>query len=172
MWRRKRVNVQVYPKWRARKLQFDLVNIIFYVNLYLFFPPDFFSARYNFSMRLFLFLAQLFVQNVTTIMYTFSERRFIKSSSYEKFCNWKVSTFFISSCGQYILINCCHNSLVCSLIILCHFFQRDFNIPRRAAKAVHRKSFIATTSPTLPRCHSPLSGMQLLLYCVITFNCV
>lgn len=36
MWRRKRINVQVYPKWRARKLQFDLVNIIFYVNLYLF----------------------------------------------------------------------------------------------------------------------------------------
>lgn len=39
------------------------------------------------------------------------------------------------------------------------FLQRDFNIPRRAAKAAHRKSFIATTSPTLPRCHSPLSGM-------------
>ncbi|XP_012277351.1 microtubule-associated serine/threonine-protein kinase 3 isoform X2 [Orussus abietinus] len=36
--------------------------------------------------------------------------------------------------------------------------QRDFNIPRRMAKAVHRKSFIATTSPTLPRCHSPLSA--------------
>ncbi|XP_032679152.1 microtubule-associated serine/threonine-protein kinase 3 isoform X2 [Odontomachus brunneus] len=35
---------------------------------------------------------------------------------------------------------------------------RDFNIPRRTAKAVHRKSFIATTSPTLPRCHSPLSA--------------
>ncbi|XP_033193233.1 microtubule-associated serine/threonine (MAST) protein kinase dop isoform X1 [Bombus vancouverensis nearcticus] len=35
---------------------------------------------------------------------------------------------------------------------------RDFNIPRRAAKAAHRKSFIATTSPTLPRCHSPLSA--------------
>ncbi|XP_017889113.1 microtubule-associated serine/threonine-protein kinase 3 isoform X2 [Ceratina calcarata] len=35
---------------------------------------------------------------------------------------------------------------------------RDFNIPRRAAKAVHRKSFISTTSPTLPRCHSPLSA--------------
>ncbi|XP_076391550.1 microtubule-associated serine/threonine (MAST) protein kinase dop isoform X3 [Megachile rotundata] len=35
---------------------------------------------------------------------------------------------------------------------------RDFNISRRAAKAVHRKSFIATTSPTLPRCHSPLSA--------------
>ncbi|XP_043579408.1 microtubule-associated serine/threonine-protein kinase 3 isoform X2 [Bombus pyrosoma] len=38
---------------------------------------------------------------------------------------------------------------------------RDFNIPRRAAKAAHRKSFIATTSPTLPRCHSPLSGSPL-----------
>ncbi|EFN76840.1 Microtubule-associated serine/threonine-protein kinase 2 [Harpegnathos saltator] len=38
---------------------------------------------------------------------------------------------------------------------------RDFNIPRRTAKAVHRKSFIATTSPTLPRCHSPLSGSPL-----------
>ncbi|XP_015594405.1 microtubule-associated serine/threonine-protein kinase 3 isoform X2 [Cephus cinctus] len=36
--------------------------------------------------------------------------------------------------------------------------MRDFNIPRRAAKAAHRKSFIATTSPTLPRCHSPLSA--------------
>lgn len=35
---------------------------------------------------------------------------------------------------------------------------RDLNIPRRAAKAAHRKSFIATTSPTLPRCHSPLSA--------------
>ncbi|XP_043256665.1 microtubule-associated serine/threonine-protein kinase 3 isoform X1 [Colletes gigas] len=35
---------------------------------------------------------------------------------------------------------------------------RDFNIPRRAAKAVLRKSFIATTSPTLPRCHSPMSA--------------
>ncbi|XP_034172889.2 microtubule-associated serine/threonine (MAST) protein kinase dop isoform X1 [Osmia lignaria lignaria] len=35
---------------------------------------------------------------------------------------------------------------------------RDFNISRRAAKAAHRKSFIATTSPTLPRCHSPLSA--------------
>ncbi|XP_076668775.1 microtubule-associated serine/threonine (MAST) protein kinase dop isoform X3 [Andrena cerasifolii] len=35
---------------------------------------------------------------------------------------------------------------------------RDFNIPRRAAKTAHRKSFIATTSPTLPRCHSPLSA--------------
>jgi len=38
-------------------------------------------------------------------------------------------------------------------------FQRDFNISRRAAKAAHRKSLITTTSPTLPRCHSPLSGM-------------
>ncbi|XP_071877753.2 microtubule-associated serine/threonine-protein kinase 2-like [Bombus fervidus] len=38
---------------------------------------------------------------------------------------------------------------------------RDFNIPRHAAKAAHRKSFIATTSPTLPRCHSPLSGSPL-----------
>ncbi|XP_001607681.2 microtubule-associated serine/threonine-protein kinase 3 isoform X2 [Nasonia vitripennis] len=36
--------------------------------------------------------------------------------------------------------------------------MRDFNIPRRAAKASHRKSFISTTSPTLPRCHSPLSA--------------
>ncbi|XP_043281471.1 microtubule-associated serine/threonine-protein kinase 3 isoform X2 [Venturia canescens] len=36
--------------------------------------------------------------------------------------------------------------------------MREFNIPRRAAKAAHRKSFIATTSPTLPRCHSPLSA--------------
>ncbi|XP_029678016.1 microtubule-associated serine/threonine-protein kinase 2 isoform X2 [Formica exsecta] len=35
---------------------------------------------------------------------------------------------------------------------------RDFNIPRRAAKAAHRKSLISTTSPTLPRCHSPLSA--------------
>ncbi|XP_011701097.1 PREDICTED: microtubule-associated serine/threonine-protein kinase 3 isoform X3 [Wasmannia auropunctata] len=35
---------------------------------------------------------------------------------------------------------------------------RDFNISRRAAKAAHRKSLIATTSPTLPRCHSPLSA--------------
>ncbi|XP_077255309.1 microtubule-associated serine/threonine (MAST) protein kinase dop isoform X6 [Temnothorax americanus] len=35
---------------------------------------------------------------------------------------------------------------------------RDFNISRRAAKAVHRKSLISTTSPTLPRCHSPLSA--------------
>ncbi|KAL6440172.1 hypothetical protein ACFW04_003046 [Cataglyphis niger] len=34
---------------------------------------------------------------------------------------------------------------------------RDFNIPRRAAKAAHRKSLISTTSPTLPRCHSPLA---------------
>ncbi|XP_043803758.1 microtubule-associated serine/threonine-protein kinase 3 isoform X2 [Apis laboriosa] len=39
--------------------------------------------------------------------------------------------------------------------------MRDFNIPRRTAKAAHRKSFIATTSPTLPRCHSPLSGSPL-----------
>ncbi|XP_028044723.1 microtubule-associated serine/threonine-protein kinase 3 isoform X2 [Monomorium pharaonis] len=38
---------------------------------------------------------------------------------------------------------------------------RDFNISRRAAKAVHRKSLITTTSPTLPRCHSPLSGSPL-----------
>ncbi|XP_011879103.1 PREDICTED: microtubule-associated serine/threonine-protein kinase 3 isoform X2 [Vollenhovia emeryi] len=36
--------------------------------------------------------------------------------------------------------------------------HRDFNISRRAAKAAHRKSLIATTSPTLPRCHSPLSA--------------
>ncbi|XP_015123997.1 microtubule-associated serine/threonine-protein kinase 3 isoform X3 [Diachasma alloeum] len=36
--------------------------------------------------------------------------------------------------------------------------MREFNIPRRAAKAAQRKSFIATTSPTLPRCHSPLSA--------------
>ncbi|XP_043674734.1 microtubule-associated serine/threonine-protein kinase 3 isoform X3 [Vespula pensylvanica] len=36
--------------------------------------------------------------------------------------------------------------------------MRDPNIPRRSAKAAHRKSFIATTSPTLPRCHSPLSA--------------
>ncbi|XP_011342558.1 microtubule-associated serine/threonine-protein kinase 3 isoform X2 [Ooceraea biroi] len=36
--------------------------------------------------------------------------------------------------------------------------MRDFNIPRRTAKAAHRKSFITTTSPTLPRCHSPLSA--------------
>ncbi|XP_066585062.1 microtubule-associated serine/threonine-protein kinase 3-like isoform X2 [Prorops nasuta] len=36
--------------------------------------------------------------------------------------------------------------------------MRDFNIPRRSIKAAHRKSFIATTSPTLPRCHSPLSA--------------
>ncbi|XP_063981056.1 microtubule-associated serine/threonine-protein kinase 3 isoform X2 [Diachasmimorpha longicaudata] len=39
--------------------------------------------------------------------------------------------------------------------------MREFNIPRRAAKAAQRKSFIATTSPTLPRCHSPLSGSPL-----------
>ncbi|XP_058796475.1 microtubule-associated serine/threonine-protein kinase 3 isoform X2 [Phymastichus coffea] len=36
--------------------------------------------------------------------------------------------------------------------------MRDFNLPRRTAKASHRKSFISTTSPTLPRCHSPLSA--------------
>ncbi|XP_074098538.1 microtubule-associated serine/threonine (MAST) protein kinase dop isoform X1 [Cotesia typhae] len=36
--------------------------------------------------------------------------------------------------------------------------MREFNIPRRAAKAAQRKSFIATTSPTLPRCHSPMSA--------------
>ncbi|XP_034933867.1 microtubule-associated serine/threonine-protein kinase 3 isoform X2 [Chelonus insularis] len=36
--------------------------------------------------------------------------------------------------------------------------MREFNIPRRATKAAHRKSFIATTSPTLPRCNSPLSA--------------
>ncbi|XP_048511497.1 microtubule-associated serine/threonine-protein kinase 3 isoform X2 [Athalia rosae] len=39
--------------------------------------------------------------------------------------------------------------------------MRDFNIPRRAAKAAHRKSFIATTSPTLPRCQSPICGSPL-----------
>ncbi|KAL2713773.1 microtubule-associated serine/threonine-protein kinase 3-like isoform X1 [Vespula squamosa] len=38
--------------------------------------------------------------------------------------------------------------------------MRDPNIPRRSAKAAHRKSFIATTSPTLPRCHSPLSVIE------------
>nr|KAF7416747.1 hypothetical protein H0235_011278 [Vespula pensylvanica] len=42
--------------------------------------------------------------------------------------------------------------------------MRDPNIPRRSAKAAHRKSFIATTSPTLPRCHSPLSGNSKLIY--------
>ncbi|XP_043484875.1 microtubule-associated serine/threonine-protein kinase 3 isoform X4 [Leptopilina heterotoma] len=36
--------------------------------------------------------------------------------------------------------------------------MRDFNIPRRIVKAAHRKSFISTTSPTLPRCNSPLSA--------------
>lgn len=46
---------------------------------------------------------------------------------------------------------------LCVYIVI--FFQRDFNIPRRAAKAAHRKSLISTTSPTLPRCHSPLSGI-------------
>ncbi|XP_011503175.1 PREDICTED: microtubule-associated serine/threonine-protein kinase 3 isoform X2 [Ceratosolen solmsi marchali] len=39
--------------------------------------------------------------------------------------------------------------------------MRDLNVSRRAAKASHRKSFISTTSPTLPRCHSPLSGSPL-----------
>ncbi|KAL7287339.1 hypothetical protein TKK_0018462 [Trichogramma kaykai] len=38
--------------------------------------------------------------------------------------------------------------------------MRDFNVPRRSTKASHRKSFISTTSPTLPRCHSPLSAFM------------
>lgn len=29
---------------------------------------------------------------------------------------------------------------------------------RRSNKTSHRKSFISNTSPTLPRCHSPMSS--------------
>ncbi|XP_065569357.1 microtubule-associated serine/threonine-protein kinase 3-like isoform X4 [Artemia franciscana] len=34
---------------------------------------------------------------------------------------------------------------------------KDLMIPRRSGRPCHRKSFILATSPTLPRCHSPLS---------------
>lgn len=38
--------------------------------------------------------------------------------------------------------------------------QRELHVAGcgRRSKASHRKSFISNTSPTLPRCHSPMSS--------------
>ncbi|XP_069693816.1 microtubule-associated serine/threonine-protein kinase 3 isoform X2 [Periplaneta americana] len=37
-------------------------------------------------------------------------------------------------------------------------FKKELSLSRRSSRVSHRKSFISTTSPTLPRCHSPISG--------------
>ncbi|XP_063220188.1 microtubule-associated serine/threonine-protein kinase 3 isoform X2 [Bacillus rossius redtenbacheri] len=39
--------------------------------------------------------------------------------------------------------------------------MKELNLSRRSSRVAHRKSFISTTSPTLPRCHSPISGSPL-----------
>ncbi|PSN47850.1 hypothetical protein C0J52_01244 [Blattella germanica] len=40
-------------------------------------------------------------------------------------------------------------------------FKKELSLSRRSSRVSHRKSFISTTSPTLPRCHSPISGSPL-----------
>ncbi|XP_039297809.1 microtubule-associated serine/threonine-protein kinase 3 [Nilaparvata lugens] len=39
--------------------------------------------------------------------------------------------------------------------------MKELNIGRRSSRVLQRKSFISNTSPTLPRCHSPMSGSPL-----------
>lgn len=38
---------------------------------------------------------------------------------------------------------------------------KELNLSRRSSRVAHRKSFISATSPTLPRCHSPISSSPL-----------
>ncbi|XP_023711287.1 microtubule-associated serine/threonine-protein kinase 3 isoform X7 [Cryptotermes secundus] len=38
---------------------------------------------------------------------------------------------------------------------------KELSLSRRSSRVSHRKSFVSTTSPTLPRCHSPISGSPL-----------
>nr|CAD7607926.1 unnamed protein product [Timema genevievae] len=40
-------------------------------------------------------------------------------------------------------------------------FKKELSFSRRNSRVAHRKSLITTTSPTLPRCHSPISGSPL-----------
>jgi len=88
----------------------------------------------------------------------FSLRRTIESRANKKFRHRKVGAFPVGSHGKYLAFVHIVSPVSFANFIYSFFFQREFNIPRRAAKAAHRKSFITTTSPTLPRCHSPLSG--------------
>nr|CAD7431826.1 unnamed protein product [Timema monikensis] len=37
--------------------------------------------------------------------------------------------------------------------------QKELSFSRRNSRVAHRKSLITTTSPTLPRCHSPISDI-------------
>lgn len=41
---------------------------------------------------------------------------------------------------------------------------------KRANKTSHRKSFISNTSPTLPRCHSPMSSKVLSIIYIYICN--
>ncbi|XP_068082324.1 microtubule-associated serine/threonine-protein kinase 3 isoform X2 [Anabrus simplex] len=38
---------------------------------------------------------------------------------------------------------------------------KELSLSRRSSRVAHRKSFISATSPTLPRCHSPISSSPL-----------
>ncbi|XP_046406823.1 microtubule-associated serine/threonine-protein kinase 3 isoform X10 [Ischnura elegans] len=40
-------------------------------------------------------------------------------------------------------------------------FKKELSLSRRSSRVAQRKSLISTTSPTLPRCHSPISGSPL-----------
>ena len=54
---------------------------------------------------------------------------------------------------------------------ICLFVQKELSLSRRSSRVSHRKSFISTTSPTLPRCHSPISGnISDDEICFLTYN--
>jgi len=57
---------------------------------------------------------------------------------------WKIFSFFL-----YFLFFSFFFSIL----------QKELSLSRRSSRVSHRKSFICTTSPTLPRCHSPISGV-------------
>ncbi|KAG8238602.1 hypothetical protein J437_LFUL018448, partial [Ladona fulva] len=40
-------------------------------------------------------------------------------------------------------------------------FKKELSWSRRSSRVAQRKSLMSTTSPTLPRCHSPISGSPL-----------
>lgn len=69
--------------------------------------------------------------------------------------------FFTNQSETIVMILCLLVSLRCELQFDFEL-QKELNLGRRSSRVMQRKSFISNTSPTLPRCHSPMSGKSVI----------
>lgn len=107
-------------------------------------------------------------------------------------CNKRIIIFMLTELSNLVLMRnstlgqsapSLSNSLVCKHYSVFIFpirynivyliLQRELHVAgcgRRSNKSSHRKSFISNTSPTLPRCHSPMSSNNCYNYKFLVNN--